>query len=192
MEVGMGGGSGDFLPDYGHQLAMMKDSRFELLLPRMQHSFVKRNLDLDWRFDPASTTLFVLPAFLIIQALAALSAQLSINKSPIPACNILRTKIWVSNYLEEVPEARLRLFFTVIPIPFSQQKRGLGRIRTVVVDRNSGRDIWRCIHQVVGYNILGRIMIRETSCMIFSEKPKYIPRRFEDLSDMRQMCWGFL
>ena len=142
MEVGVGGGSGYFLPDHRHQPVMVKDARIEYLLPWVQRSFVKRNVDLDWRFDPVSTALFVLPTILIIWALTALSTQVSINSSPIIACNVLQAKVWVSNYLEEVLEAQLGLLFTVIPIPFSQQKQGLVRIWIIVVDWASQRDIW--------------------------------------------------
>jgi hypothetical protein len=86
---------------------MMKDSRVEYLLPWVQRSFVKRDLDLDWHFDPVSTAWFVFPTILTTRALAALSTQVSINGSPVITCNILQTKVWVSNYLEEVLEARL-------------------------------------------------------------------------------------
>jgi hypothetical protein len=86
---------------------MVKDSRIEYLLPWVQRLFVKRDVDLDWCFDPVSSARFVFPTIPTTRALAALSTQVSINSSPTIACNILRTKVWVSNYLEEVLEARL-------------------------------------------------------------------------------------
>ena len=120
MQVGVGRGPGDFLPNNGCQLAMMKNPRIELFLARVHRSFMKRNVDFDWGCNPAPRPiLFVLPAILLIQALATLSAQPGVYKSPIVACNILWAKVWMSNYFEEILEARLRFLFTVIPIPFS-------------------------------------------------------------------------
>ena len=66
MEVGVGGRSCDFLPNHRNKLAMVKNSCVELLLPRMQHSFVERNIDLDWCFGPVSATMFVFPIVLTI------------------------------------------------------------------------------------------------------------------------------
>jgi hypothetical protein len=192
MEVGVGRGLSDFLPDHRHQPVMMKDSRIEYLLPWVQHSFVKRDLDLDWHFDPVSTARFVFPTILTTWALAVLSTQVSINGSSVITCNILQTKVWVSNYLEEVLEARLWLLFPIIPIPFSQQKWRLVRIWIVIVDWNSGRDFWGWVYQVVGSNIPSRVMVRKTSCMILSEKPKSILRGLKDHSDLRQVCWRLL
>ena len=102
----------------------MKDSRVELFWPWVLHSSVKGNIDLDWGFHPVSIILLVLPAIqvCIFRVLTALSAQLSINTAPIIASDILGMKLWVSNNLEEILKARLRLLFAVIPIPFSQQK----------------------------------------------------------------------
>ena len=74
MEVWVSGRSCDFVSNYGNKLAMMKDSCVELLLPRMQHSFVERNVDLDWGFDPVSATAFVFPIVLAIRAFALPSA----------------------------------------------------------------------------------------------------------------------
>jgi hypothetical protein len=185
MEVGVGRQSGDFLPNHGNQLAVMKNSCVELLLPWMQHSFVERNIDLDWSFEPVSVSLFVFPTVPSTRALTPLfSTQLCINKLPIPARNILWSKIWVSNYLEEVLEARLRFLFPVIPIPFSQQKRRLVRIWVVHVDWEGGRDI----HQIVGNDALLRIMVREASAEILPEKPKYIVQGFQDLLDLGKNC----
>ena len=74
MEVGVGERSCDFFPDHRNKLAMMKSSCVELLLPRMQHSFVERNVDLDWGFDPVSATVFIFPIVLAIQAFSLPSA----------------------------------------------------------------------------------------------------------------------
>ena len=103
---------------------MMKDSRVELFCPWVLHLSVKGNIDLDWGFHPVSVILLVLPTIQvrIFEVLTALSAQLSINTSPIIASDILGMKLWVSNNLEEILKARLGLLFAVIPIPFSQQK----------------------------------------------------------------------
>jgi hypothetical protein len=87
---------------------VVKDSRIELLLPGMQHSFVERNLDLNWRPDPVSVTSFVFPTILDSRAITPLlSAQSCINKPPILASNILWPKIWMPNYLYEVLKGRL-------------------------------------------------------------------------------------
>jgi hypothetical protein len=92
----MDGWSSDPLPNYGHQLAMMKNTRVEFFLTWVQHPFRKGNIDCDWRFDPAPV---ILSAIFFIPALAALPAELCVNEWPILFRNILRTKIWVSNYL---------------------------------------------------------------------------------------------
>ena len=99
----------------------MKDSHVKLFWPWVLHSSVKGNIDLDWGFHPVSVILLVLPAIqvCIFQVLTVLSTQLSINMAPIIARDILGTKLWVSNNLEEILKARLQLLFAVIPIPFS-------------------------------------------------------------------------
>jgi hypothetical protein len=105
MKMGMGGRSSNLLPDHRHQPAMMKDSRVKLFWPRMQHPFVKRDVNLDWRFDPVSAILFTRPVVPIIRILEALSTQLGINELPILGHNILWTKGRVSDYLKEILEA---------------------------------------------------------------------------------------
>jgi hypothetical protein len=107
MEVGVGRGLSDFLPDHGHQPVMVKDSHIEYLLPWVQHPFVKRDINLDWCFDPVSTTWFIFPTIPTTWALVVLSTQVGINSLPIIACNVLWMKVWVFNYLEEVLEAQL-------------------------------------------------------------------------------------
>jgi len=111
MEMGVDGGLGNLLPDHGHQLAMMKDACIKFFLPRVQSSFMKRDFDFDWSFDPASQCAipFIFPAVLV-DALTALPThlptQLSIYKPPILACDILQMKFRMSNYLEKILEAR--------------------------------------------------------------------------------------
>jgi len=106
MKMGMGGGSGDFLPDHRHQPAMMEESSVKLFWPRMQHSMMKWDINLDWRFDPAFAVLFIQPLVVpIIRVLEALSDQLGINTLPLLAHNILWTKGRVSDYLKETLEA---------------------------------------------------------------------------------------
>ena len=84
---------------------MMKDSRVKVFLPGMNHSFVERDADLDWCFDPVSVTLLVHPAILVICVFETLSTQLGIDTSPIIACDIFWTEGGVSNYLKETLEA---------------------------------------------------------------------------------------
>jgi len=64
--------SGYFFPDYRCQFTMVKDSCTEFFLPWVQHLFMKRNINLDWCFDPVSTTPFnILPAIPITGDLTA-------------------------------------------------------------------------------------------------------------------------
>ena len=97
MEVGVGGGSGDFLPDYRRQLAMMKGSCVKHFFPRVRHPTVKGYIDPNRCFDPVSIMLFVLP----VRASYVLSAQSGINKLPIIPRNVFWAKGRVSNYFEE-------------------------------------------------------------------------------------------
>ena len=85
MEVQVGRGSGDLLPDHRHQPAMMKDSCIKLFWPWVLHLSVKGNIDLDWGFHQVSVILLVLPAIqvCIFRVLTVLSTQLSINTAPI-------------------------------------------------------------------------------------------------------------
>ena len=81
---------------------MMKISGVEHFLARMQHMLVKRNINLDRRFDPVAVhSKFILPTTLVIQAVNLLiSTKLSINQLPIQTCNVLWSKLWMVNYLE--------------------------------------------------------------------------------------------
>ena len=83
---------------------MMKHSRDKVFLPGMRRSFVERDADLDWCFDPVSVSLFVHPAIPVICAVEALSTQLGIDTSPIIACDVFWTKDRVPNYLKETLE----------------------------------------------------------------------------------------
>jgi hypothetical protein len=102
---------------------MMKISGVKRFLAWMQHALVKRNLNLDRRFDPVAVHSFILPTPLVIQALnSPISTKLCINRLPIQTCNILWSKLWMANYLEEILEVRLRLLHSIIPIPFPKQE----------------------------------------------------------------------
>ena len=120
MEVRVCGGSGEFISDYRRQLAMVEGACIELFWPWIQHSFMKRDIDFDWGFDPVpnSVILHVLPT-IFVQSFAVFPAQLGINSSPVLPSDVLRVKFGMSNDLNEILEAGLRFLFTIIPIPFS-------------------------------------------------------------------------
>jgi len=65
--------------------------------------------------------------------LCSIPAQLGIDSLPVVPSDVLRVKIRMSNDLSKVMEARLRFLFTIVPIPFSQQKRWLIGIWVVIV-----------------------------------------------------------
>jgi hypothetical protein len=58
----------------------MKISGIKNFLAWMQHTLVKRNLNLDRRFDPVAVLWFILPTPLVIQVVnSPISTKLSIN-----------------------------------------------------------------------------------------------------------------
>ena len=172
---------------------MLKDACIELFLPWIQHSFMRRNIDFDQGFDPVSkfVILHVLPT-IIIQTCAAFPAQLGIDSSPVVPSNVLRVKIQMSNNLGKVLEARLRFLFTIIPIPFSQQKRWLVGIWVVIVWGKSARWIWWWVYQVILRDVFVRIVMREAFCIVLSEKAKYVACRLEESFGRRCAHWGLL
>src|SRR5271155_2871723 len=79
MQVWMHGWSSNSFSDRGHQFAMMKNARIEFFLTWVLHLLMKRNLDSNWRFDPAcgSVDLFILPVIFI----RALALHLAVHQS---------------------------------------------------------------------------------------------------------------
>ena len=138
----------NFLPNHRHKFAVIEGSRVKLLWPWMQWPFVEWNFDLDWGFNPVTIIYFVLPVFIIWGVAQLISTELRINKLPVCPWNVLGSKAWMSDYLDEILKAQQCFLQSPIPIRFSKQKWRLIWIWLVTVSWIASKSVRGRIHQV--------------------------------------------